>query len=992
MTLARWPHEPRRGAHSARKRRTRSPIDLEPLEVRTLLSLTLVKDINKADLYPSQITGAGGKIYFITKATDGGINLDVRTSAGPTVLLKEFNPSMGSSASYGGTVRDLTAVGAKVFFVANTDAAGTELWVTDGTTGGTKIVKDLNPGAGSSYPFQMTPVGNKLFFLASNVPGQSTSGAGYTLFVTDGTGANTKAVPPPAGVTATNVKASELAGFGSKLAFTSGNKLMLTDGATTTAIGTFPSPTTSEFTSPIDDLTAVGPSLYFTAYDGNVPALYKSNGTLNGASVLKDFTPKSSTSSYAVLNQTLGGFQGVGSKLFFSANDQVNGPALWLSDGTAGGTKLLKALPPTSSSYGNGAIESPMAVGSKLFFGVETPGSGTTGLSLWASDGTSAGTKNLGNISPVGANSSHLHGLAAGLNNTLYFSNTDSVNGTELWRSDGTVAGTKLYANINPGVASSFPSNLTTINGTLYFAALNGTDASELWKSNGAAGGSSLVASFKPNATASAFYVGSENRFGMIGNSIILGANNAINGRELWKTDGTAAGTVLIKDLVPGPLSSNPFDFTTVGTRVFFITSTSAGQKLWVTNGTASGTSLVTALSGNVSAIKALNNKLVFTLTHQSQTGQELWVSDGTQLGTTKLKAFGSVGGYGANALSSLNGKLYFTASDADMAPATLWVTDGSANGTKAVVPTPTFANALNLTSAAGKLYFTAFTIDGSNFFNALWTSDGTLAGTKAVSNVPNGASINTITGAGSNVYFFTNTFSAAGQSVALWVSNGTAGGTKQLHDFGNTYFGASRVVGLPNGNLIIAYSPTATPAPNAGFQPWVSDGTVAGTKVLKDIKANFGYDVRPVLNGVFYFSGTDATHGSELWRTDGTAGGTFMVQDINKGKGSSSAGALAIVNGKLVITANDGIHGNELFAGPPPAAPQTAAVHASVAAKELRISSTNPVSFPTVDYGVGTGTTAPTVVPPAPVGVTIPALNPFGDDGSTPWKPRKKP
>ena len=80
---------------------------LEALEERTLLSLTLIKDINPAPLYPSQITGAGGNVYFVTQAADGGSELDVKTAAG-TKLLKEF-PGANSSIS-------LTPVGSKLFF------------------------------------------------------------------------------------------------------------------------------------------------------------------------------------------------------------------------------------------------------------------------------------------------------------------------------------------------------------------------------------------------------------------------------------------------------------------------------------------------------------------------------------------------------------------------------------------------------------------------------------------------------------------------------------------------------------------------------------------------------------------------------------------------------------------------------------------------------------------------------------------------------------
>ena len=64
----------------------------EALEERTLLSLTLLKDINPAPLFPTEITGAGGNVYFVTKAADGGSDLDVKTAAG-TTLLKEFPTS-----------------------------------------------------------------------------------------------------------------------------------------------------------------------------------------------------------------------------------------------------------------------------------------------------------------------------------------------------------------------------------------------------------------------------------------------------------------------------------------------------------------------------------------------------------------------------------------------------------------------------------------------------------------------------------------------------------------------------------------------------------------------------------------------------------------------------------------------------------------------------------------------------------------------------------
>ena len=73
-----------RRTRTSRKRWTFSPMRPEALEERTLLSLTLLKDINPVPLFPAEITGAGGNVYFVTKAADGGSDLDVKTATGVT--------------------------------------------------------------------------------------------------------------------------------------------------------------------------------------------------------------------------------------------------------------------------------------------------------------------------------------------------------------------------------------------------------------------------------------------------------------------------------------------------------------------------------------------------------------------------------------------------------------------------------------------------------------------------------------------------------------------------------------------------------------------------------------------------------------------------------------------------------------------------------------------------------------------------------------------
>ena len=104
------------------------------------------------------------------------------------------------------------------------------------------------------------------------------------------------------------------------------------------------------------------------------------------------------------------------------------------------------------------------------------------------------------------------------------------------------------------------------------------------------------------------------------------------------------------------------------------------------------------------------------------------------------------------------------------------------------------------------------------------------------------------------------------------------------------------------------------------GFELWKSDGTAAGTVMVKDINPGSGDFCSwraggfTNVNGTLYFGADDGTHGIELWKSDGTAAGTVMVKDINPGSGDSKLNYLTNVNGKLYFRADDGTHGIELW------------------------------------------------------------------------------
>ena len=300
-----------RRARILRKRWTFSPTRPEALEGRTLLSLTLLKDINPAPLFPTEITGAGGNVYFVTKAADGGSDLDVQTAAG-VKLLKAFPTSNdGLSDSLPG-VSDLTAVGSKLFFSANVGLG--QLWVTNGTTAGTRLVRrNLNAEPGT------TVVGSEVYFVANVWHDKNQT---MQVFKSNGTAEGTVPIAMPAGSAKLGNFPGTLVSFGGALYFDYGNELMKTTGGNAKVVSTLAQPRSNpKLTGNITNLTAAGGLLYFTFPDATAQGedLYASDGTARGTTVLKDFI---GASPYSKGGDTylLSNFTAVGSRLFFGAN------------------------------------------------------------------------------------------------------------------------------------------------------------------------------------------------------------------------------------------------------------------------------------------------------------------------------------------------------------------------------------------------------------------------------------------------------------------------------------------------------------------------------------------------------------------------------------------------------------------------------------------------------------------------------------------------
>jgi ELWxxDGT repeat protein len=447
--------------------------------------------------------------------------------AGDFELLKDISANFGAL----GGPTELVEVAGTLFFSAESPTSGRELWKSDGTTAGTIQVKDIRLGSDSSAPFALTNVEGTLYFFAND------GATGHELWRSDGTEAGTSRV---------------------KDVRSSGNSI--------------PSISSSR---PV----AVGGTLFFVANDGvSGYELWKSDGTEPGTALVKEILPGSSGSMSfpTMLN--------VGGTLYFSANDGVHGRELWKSDGTEAGTVQIKDIFPGSSGSTNGGFA---YVGGLIYFGASD---GLSGLELWKSDGTESGTMRVKDIRSGVAGSLPNVTLTTApttLTNvagTLFFSANDGVRGYELWRSDGTEAGTMLVKDVRSGSVSAFLGELTAVDGKLFFVADDGVNGRELWRSDGIESGTSLTKDVRTGSGSSLRIsdVSSRNSLKNVAGNLYFAANDGVTGYELWKSDGTTGGTILVKEFSPGDNYDGPRSSTLVGDRLFVVARTSEhGLEIW---------------------------------------------------------------------------------------------------------------------------------------------------------------------------------------------------------------------------------------------------------------------------------------------------------------------------------------------------------------------------------------------------------------------------
>jgi uncharacterized repeat protein (TIGR01451 family) len=832
-------------------------------------------------------------------------------SAQPAFLVKDINTSTDYPPA--GFWPEFAQANGLLFFFTDDGIHGSEMWRSDGTEAGTFLVADACPGicdnlsGGARLP---TAVGGNVYFTVTS-----------KLWQSDGTVAGTAVVQ--------DLQRDFL----------------------------------------VSDMAALNGKLIFSASQGGAgDEPFVSDGTAAGTVQLADIWPGTQGSYPIFLGQA-------GGNLFFSAADPVHGRELWKTDGTPAGTALVKDLDGGSGDsftpYTTIYREGFASVGNRLFFrsgGIFLP------EALWVTDGTTAGTVRINDLVP-GNGWTEVRGLTARSGDIVFQARVGNTQ--EMWRTDGTTGGTVRLKSGDPYDSMVTGPDFANLGGTVFFA------ADGLWKTDGTPAGTMQVSSVGTSPIL----------LKPVGTKLLFFGADASHSLEPWKSDGTGAGTLLLKDVNPGPSSSfgpSPrYDRgLVVGGRWFFGATDGTTWGLWVSDGTAAGTQLVRRFPAQRSSVGPepgvyhsflpvgdFPGARLFFSARDGQVNPDLWTSDGTLAGTQRIEP-PSLGGpvFSPNLFTSLGDRTLFTSGG-------LWRTDGTAGGTFKIPGAPTGAE--NLVRAGSQAFFRSYTgglwkTDGTGaavrvqdttpdsytltafgdrvlyvYGDSVWISDGTPGGAQQVlgseaysypddliaagdrfffSAVSSGfgrelwvgdatAAAHRVTdlvaGPGDSVYRYSSPVALHGSVLfqatdgaagfGLWVSDGTAAGTVRLAS-------SSSVLAAGRDKAWFILSGVQ------GSDLWVTDGTPAGTHMLRHIAPGgadaFYPELRPV-GQMLLFSGFDDAHGLELWRSDGTAAGTALLQDIAPGPAPSSPQGFTVTDSYVFFAANDTVTGFEPWALP---------------------------------------------------------------------------
>jgi len=729
------------------------------------------------------------------------------------------------------------------YFEGVSAASGRELWRTDGTPEGTFQLIDLTPGPQSTISSYVLAPGEPWSYFFVHQPG-----IGWEPWRTDGT------------PTGTALLADLDPGAAGSVGWSATGFL--------------------------------GPLFFFVADVGDEgPEIWRSDGTEGGTLALTSFDIPESSSvdvDFAALPTTM----------LFTIRAYGEPVELWRSDGSAGGTQLLVSVP-----VANQATVRPLTVrGDLALLEIDSGGA----IQLWRTDGTAGGTQLVTSLAQAAA--PWIARPLAVANGWLFFAR-DAAHGVEPWTTDGTAAGTHLVADVYPGPESSATWNQSYATATLGDRALlrldDGVHGFEMWVSDGTADGTYRVSDLESGREDSWFsFLGAQDGYELFAHE-----------SRLWRTDGTAAGTLPFAELGRVVSPSDPVRLARVDDRVYF----DARPAVWElhparSDGSEVGTDWLGSPPiewlGAPTHFAVLGGGVFVANTDYEGDGRYgyslLWSDEAAFDPLAKL-----VYGCGARCSTGLGhappvtGGFALFADQTEPLGSELWRTDGTTDGTSLLldlVPGSGSGAPAEIVQAGDEVWFTAFDDEA---IESVWRSRGTPATTEIVSELPE------VT----EYYFRARAWPIdprVGSFLVQRIENGitvlrySAGYGQPLEIVSTEVFSwDSKPLGVVNGRILFAGRSDFEPS--TGFELWVSDGTPAGTRLLRDIwpgEPDSAIGTGIVVGGRVIFPACEPVGGCELWASDGTEAGTGRLIDLQPGPASSLPYGLSKIGSRLHFVA----------------------------------------------------------------------------------------
>ncbi len=646
----------------------------------------------------------------------------------------------------------------------------------------------------------------------------------------------------------------------------------------------------------------------------------------------------------------------IGSTTYFTVGE--GDPGLWSSTGYWGTTQKVKGFESSGSNIAT--------IGTTMYFSCDL-GDGA-GEEVCKSDGTTAGTTRISNIS-AGAGDSSPDSFVA-FNGEMYFTANDGVNGREIWKTNGSSA--SIVANINPQAGQgSNPIGLIVHNGHLVFSANDGANGAELMRigSTGAVTAiSSVSGNFSPsdlvsvgtdlygrgtfggqnvdgqNVDVEPFRVASNwsvNKYEIAAGSassypsdlyawsgtVYLSAKGAA-GDELFALTPTNAFQVA--DINPGTASSKPSGFQVISQKLVFSASTAAdGRELWSWSGAGSPTRIsqigAGALSGNPVGMANTGNGAIYFAATDGGENFELWrTTNGTSVSFVKDINPGPDGSLPLGFVAVGGETLFFASDNANGDEP--WITAGGAASTVQAKNINTAPNG-SIESGATLGVWTYFPAYAKNSGVELHRTDG--ATTQLVAELQPGvrsSSPSNLTAAGGWLYFS----ATVNDITKLWRTNGVTTEIATNINAANVSDAVGNVVATSSGEIYFnAIGPSGSGLYKLGAglvkageisqvtaqgpEVWfnvgptphkVSGGTVSA---IGGTSGSYATNYTRAANGDVYYVGESAVTGSEVYRVPAGSTSAALLKDINPGFGSSNPAKLTTIDNTLFFAAYNG-------------------------------------------------------------------------------------